>query len=208
ALPFRDVLETLVLQPLDRTVVFIQTPLSLVELARLQYLVIFTVNSNNSRRDLIAKIRIFLPLNRSFCNTLHDCRRMFYTNFTGSFVFVPSAHATGVHQIDFHRRRFEQLPKTIALLCVLEWEKRISSWNSEEFACLCGASGRRASRLTQHEVGSCLVSIQLCDSGNNVVVAVKDEKEVGRFDLTSIQRAGDILHPHNRPAILCVAGVV
>src|SRR5215471_2493122 len=133
---------------------------------------------------------------------------MLDSNLSGLLVLVTSANAPCIHQEYLHVGGFQQLPETIALLGMLEGKERIRSRNSQEFAGFGCAPGGSAAGFAQHEVSGGLMTVELSDTGYDVVIAIQDQEEIGRLDTSGVHVSGDVLHSDNGPAVLSVAGVI
>ena len=85
-----------------------------------------------------------------------------------------------------------QLEKTVALLFVPQREERIGPRDAQRLAHLVLAAGRRPLRFAEHEIGGGVLGIQPRHTGNDVVVAVENQQDVGRPDIPGI------FHPPQR----------
>src|SRR5688572_6572260 len=72
SLPLPEVLAAIVVVLFDQVAVFVASPLPLVHLSRLQ--IVGVVHSRNRCGDLIAEVRVLLPLNRPLGDSLDDRR--------------------------------------------------------------------------------------------------------------------------------------
>src|ERR1041384_2052789 len=133
---------------------------------------------------------------------------MLNANLLRALVLIAPTDSASVHQVDFHRRRLEQLPESIALLRVFKRKERVRSRNTQELAGLGRASRGCAARLTQHEISRGLMTIELRDTGNNIVVAIENQQKVGLADFASVHRPCNVCHPDNCPSILSIARVI
>src|SRR5436190_11000864 len=174
-------LGALALQPLDVRVVLVHASRALVQLARLEHLVVVDARYRGGYE--VPEIRVALPLDRSVCDALDDRRRVLDADLLRALVVVTAADASGVQEIHLERMLLEQLEEAIALQVVRHREERVRSRHAQRLSGLVRAAGGRAFRLAEHEKGRCLRPLELCDGRDHVVVLVQDEQEVSAFDL-------------------------
>src|SRR5215831_5622133 len=87
-------------------------------------------------------------------------------------------------------------------------KKRICAGNSQEFTGFGRTPGRCAPGLAEHEIGCCLMAIEPSYAWDDVIVAVENQKEIRGLDIASIHMTCNVFHPHNRPSVLGITGVI
>src|SRR3954470_9008882 len=201
-----QVLDTLGLERLHDLRVVVRAALRLVELLGTQEGRVGVLDAGHLRGDLVAEVRVLGPLDRALGDALDDRRRVLDADLLGSLALVGAADASRVHEVDVEPVLAHQLEEAVALVVVVVGPERVRAGDAQELAGLLGAACRGALRLAEHEVGRRLLGIQLRDRGDDVLVAVEDEEEVGRLELARVGSV-DRGERERGAAVLRVGGV-
>ena len=116
--------------------------------------------SGQRHGDLVAEIRIGLPLDGALGDRLDDGARVRNRHLLAALVLVLAADAAGVEQVDLEVAAVHELQEAISLLLVTEREERIGAGDAQELACLLRAACRRPARLAEHEIQRCLLAVE------------------------------------------------
>ena len=100
-----------------------------------------------------------------------------------------------------------QLEEAIPLLLVPEREKRIGPGHPQRLPHLVLATGRGALGLAEHEISRRVRRVEPGDAGDDVVVAVENQEDVGRPDVARIFDPAQRRKHKRGTAILGVTGV-
>src|SRR5919106_6367151 len=156
-------LAALPVEALDLPFVLVEAALRLVELARAQHRLVLALDAGNAAGDLVAEVRIGLPLDRPLGDALDDRGGVLDPHLARALLRLRPAHAARAHEVDAERVLGEQLEEAVALQVVREREERVRARDAEELALLGGAPGGRPGRLPEHEEGRCLRPFELGD---------------------------------------------
>src|SRR5713101_4087138 len=151
-------LPALPLQPGHHGVVLVRPALPDVKLPRLQDLDV--IYAGYRGRHLVAEIGIFGPLDGALDDALHDRGGVGNRYLLGTWVVITAADAPGVQHERLNLVVVEQLEHPVAHVGHIAREERVGARHAQELALLVLASGGRARRLAEHEIGRRLVTVE------------------------------------------------
>src|SRR5205807_82489 len=192
------------LEALHPLLVLVGPPRPLIQAAGLEYLDV--VDARDTFRDFVTEVGVIRPGDGAFGDRFDDCTRVLDGDLLAARGPFATADAPGVHEIDLERTRAVQLEEAIALLFVPKREERVGPGDPQRFAHLVLATGRRALGFAEHEVGGGMRGIEPGNPGDDVVIAVEDQQDVGRPDIARIFEPAQGGQLEGGSAILRVAG--
>ncbi len=99
----------------------------------------------------------------------------------GTLITIGATDPASVHQIYLEvGHGVEKLQQTIALQGIVVEEERVGSRNPQVLTHLCCTTGGGSLGLAEHEVGGGLLTLELGNSRDQILVAVKQQEIAGR----------------------------